>query len=63
VSLPRLPAVVTSILLMLQPVGSVILGAVLLSEAPSAVQLTGVAVVLGGVAVATLKPRPVRVPA
>jgi drug/metabolite transporter (DMT)-like permease len=62
-SLPRLPAVVTSILLMLQPVGSVILGAVLLSEAPSAVQLTGVAVVLGGVAVATLKPRPVRVPA
>jgi drug/metabolite transporter (DMT)-like permease len=63
VSLPRLPAVVTSILLMLQPVGSVILGAVLLSEAPSAVQLVGVAVVLGGVAVATVKPRPVRVPA
>jgi drug/metabolite transporter (DMT)-like permease len=62
-SLPRLPAVVTSILLMLQPVGSVILGAVLLSEAPSAVQLTGVAVVLGGVAVATLGPRPARVPA
>jgi drug/metabolite transporter (DMT)-like permease len=44
-------------------VGSVILGAVLLSEAPSAVQLVGVAVVLGGVAVATVKPRPVRVPA
>ena len=63
VSLPRLPAVVTSILLMLQPVGAVILGAVLLSEAPSTVQLAGVAVVLGGVAVATVKPRPVRVPA
>jgi drug/metabolite transporter (DMT)-like permease len=63
VSLPRLPAVVTSILLMLQPVGSVILGAVLLSEAPSAVQLAGVVVVLAGVGVATVKPRPARVPA
>jgi drug/metabolite transporter (DMT)-like permease len=57
VSLPRLPAVVTSILLMLQPVGAVALAAVLLSEAPSAVQLLGVAVVVGGVAVATIKPR------
>ncbi len=56
VSLPRLPAVVTSILLMLQPVSTVILGAVLLSEAPSAVQLSGVAIVLAGVAFATLKP-------
>ena len=63
VSLPRLPAVVTSIVLMLQPVGAVFLGAVLLSEAPSEVQLAGVAVVLGGVAAATLRPRPVRVPA
>ncbi|HEY6778407.1 MAG TPA: DMT family transporter [Thermoleophilaceae bacterium] len=63
VSLPRLPAVVTSILLMFQPMGAVILGAVLLSEAPSTVQLAGVVVVLGGVAVATVKPRPVRVPA
>jgi drug/metabolite transporter (DMT)-like permease len=56
VSLPRLPAVLTSILLMLQPVATVFLGAVLLSEAPSAVQLSGVAIVLGGVAVATLQP-------
>ena len=57
VSLPRLPAVVTSIVLMLQPVSTVFLAAVLLSEAPSAVQLTGVAVVLAGVAFATIKPR------
>jgi drug/metabolite transporter (DMT)-like permease len=57
VSLPRLPAVLTSILLMLQPVSTVFLGAVLLSEAPSAVQLLGVAIVIAGVAVATLKPR------
>jgi drug/metabolite transporter (DMT)-like permease len=60
VSLPRLPAVVTSILLMLQPAGAVFLGAVLLSEAPSPAQLTGVAVVLGGVAVATLRRLPAR---
>jgi drug/metabolite transporter (DMT)-like permease len=57
VSLPRLPAVLTSIVLMLQPVSTVFLGALLLSEAPSAVQLVGVAVVIAGVAVATLKPR------
>ena len=57
VSLPRLPAVLTSIVLMLQPVSTVFLGAVLLSESPSAVQLLGVAVVIAGVAVATVKPR------
>jgi drug/metabolite transporter (DMT)-like permease len=57
VSLPRLPAVVISILLMLQPVTTVLLGTVLLSEAPSRVQLLGVAIVIAGVAVATVKPR------
>ena len=57
VSLPRLPAVLTSILLMLQPVSTVFLGAVLLSETPSAVQLAGVAIVIAGVAIATVKPR------
>jgi drug/metabolite transporter (DMT)-like permease len=57
VSLPRLPAVLTSIVLMLQPVSTVFLGAVLLSEAPSAVQLAGVAIVIAGVAVATIRPR------
>jgi drug/metabolite transporter (DMT)-like permease len=57
VSLPRLPALLTSIVLMLQPVCTVFLGALLLSEAPSAVQLTGVAIVIAGVAVATVRPR------
>jgi len=57
VSLPRLPAVLTSILLMLQPMCTVLLGAVLLSESPSAIQLSGVAIVLAGVAVATLGTR------
>ena len=56
-SLPRLPAVLTSIVLMLQPVCTVMLGAVLLDEAPSAVQLSGVAIVLAGVVFATVRPR------
>jgi drug/metabolite transporter (DMT)-like permease len=57
VSLPRLPAVLTSIVLMLQPVSTVLLGALLLSEAPSPVQLSGVGIVLAGVALATLRAR------
>ena len=57
VALPRLPALLTSIVLILQPVSTVFLGAVLLAEAPSAVQLVGVAVVIAGVAVATVRPR------
>ena len=36
---------------------TVFLGAMLLSEAPSAVQLLGVAIVIAGVAVATIRPR------
>ena len=52
VSLPRLPAVVTSMLLMLQPVRAVVLGALLLAEAPSPVQLAGVGAVLAGIIVA-----------
>lgn len=55
VSLPRLPAVLTSIVLTLQPVGSVVLGVVLLDERPSAVQLAGVLVVLAGVILATVR--------
>jgi drug/metabolite transporter (DMT)-like permease len=57
VSLPRLPAAITSIVLMLQPMTTVLLGAVLLSEKPSPVQLSGVFVVLAGVAFATLGAR------
>ncbi len=55
VSLPRLDAIVTSMLLTLQPVGTVILALVLLSEDPSSVQLLGIAGLLGGVARATTR--------
>jgi drug/metabolite transporter (DMT)-like permease len=53
-ALPRLPAVVTSIILLIQPVLTVGLSMVLLAERPSAVQLVGVALVVGGIAVATI---------
>jgi drug/metabolite transporter (DMT)-like permease len=48
VSLPRLPAALTSLLLTVQPVGSVALGALIFAEAPSGLQLFGVALVLAG---------------
>jgi drug/metabolite transporter (DMT)-like permease len=52
-SLPRLPAATTSLLLMIQPVGSLFLGALILSERPSGFQLGGVLLVLGAVVFAT----------
>ena len=54
VSLPRLPAVLTSIILLAQPVMSMGLAMVLLSEAPSVAQLIGVGLVVGGIAIATV---------
>jgi drug/metabolite transporter (DMT)-like permease len=40
-----------------RPLIAGVLGALLLSEAPSAVQLAGVAIVIAGVAVGTIGPR------
>jgi len=57
ISLPRLPAALTSVLLTIQPVGSVLLGVAIFGESPSAAQAAGVAVVLAGVMVASLGPR------
>ena len=48
VSLPRLPAALTSMILTIQPVGSVVLGIVLLGEDPSALQLLGAGCILAG---------------
>jgi drug/metabolite transporter (DMT)-like permease len=55
VSLPRLPAALTSVLLTIQPIGSVLLGMVLLSESPSLLQLAGVACIFSGIVVATAR--------
>ena len=54
VSLPRLPAVVTSILLTLQPVCSVVFAALIVSESPSALQLAGAGCILAGLVAATV---------
>ena len=45
-SLPRLPAAMTSVLLTVQPVGSVALAALILGESPSPLQLCGVALIV-----------------
>jgi len=47
-SLPRLPAAMTSMLLTVQPALTVGLAALILSEAPTALQLAGVVLVLAG---------------
>lgn len=57
ISLPRLPAAVTSVVIMLQPVGSVFLAMWLIDETPSLLQLVGVALVLVGVAAVALARR------
>jgi drug/metabolite transporter (DMT)-like permease len=48
VSLPRLPAALTSVTLTIQPVGSVFLGVILLGEDPSLLQLAGVVCIVTG---------------
>jgi drug/metabolite transporter (DMT)-like permease len=53
VSLPRLPAVVTSLLLTVQPVAAVVFAAILIDEDPSPLQLLGAAAILAGLVVAT----------
>ncbi|MDQ2854408.1 MAG: DMT family transporter [Chloroflexota bacterium] len=55
VSLPRLPAALTSVILTLQPVGSVLLAMVLLGESPSVVQLLGAGTILVGLLLATVR--------
>jgi len=59
ISLPRLPAAITSVVLTIQPMSSVFLGVWILAEAPSALQLLGVAFILAGLLLATVR---IRVP-
>jgi drug/metabolite transporter (DMT)-like permease len=54
ISLPRLPAVTTSVILLAQPVAAVFLAMAFAGEAPSAAQLAGVGLVIGGIALATV---------
>jgi drug/metabolite transporter (DMT)-like permease len=59
-SLPRLPAAITSLLLTVQPVGSVVLAALIFGESPTALQLVGVVLIVSALLTAT-RPRPARV--
>jgi len=52
-SLPRLPAALSSLLLLLQPAASILLAAVVLSERPTVLQLAGAVLVCTGVLAAS----------
>jgi drug/metabolite transporter (DMT)-like permease len=56
-SLPRLPAALSSLLLTIQPVGSVLLAALIFAESPSVLQSVGVAAVLAGLLALTIRKR------
>ncbi len=56
-SLPRLPAALSSLLLLLQPAAALLLADVVLGERPAWVQVTGAALVCVGVLVATMGSR------
>jgi drug/metabolite transporter (DMT)-like permease len=62
VSLPRLPAALTSVTLTIQPVCSVLLGVILLGEHPSSLQLAGVGFILVGLVSIALRRDPSRRP-
>ncbi len=57
VSLARLPAIVTSVSLMLQPLCAVLFAGAILGESPSSLQLLGAAAILGGIVVSALSRR------
>ncbi|HUW78636.1 MAG TPA: DMT family transporter [Candidatus Nanopelagicaceae bacterium] len=52
VALPRLPASLTVLILLIQPVGGIAISAIVLGERPSLMQLTGALVIVAGVAYA-----------
>lgn len=52
-ALPRMPATHTSFAILLQPCLTIVWGALFLAERPAAIQFGGVAIVLGGIALAT----------
>ena len=62
ISLPRLPAALSSVMLTFQPLCSVVFAAILLDESPSRGQLLGAGCILAGLVIATLTRRPAPVP-
>jgi drug/metabolite transporter (DMT)-like permease len=53
-SLPRLPAVVSSLMLLLQPAASLVLAAIVLGQRPTPLQVVGAALTCAGAVVASL---------
>jgi drug/metabolite transporter (DMT)-like permease len=62
ISLPRLPAALSSVMLTLQPACSVVFAAILVDESPSELQLLGVVAILAGLVFATARRREVPQP-
>ncbi len=62
ISLPRLPAALTSVMLTFQPLCSVVFAALLLDESPSRGQLLGAGCILAGLVIASVTRRPVASP-
>ena len=59
-SLPRLPAAISSLTLLLQPAAAMLLAAIVLSERPTLIQIAGAVVVCTGVLAASLTAPPPR---
>lgn len=59
-AMPKVPAALTSALLLLQPAGAVVLAALIFDENPSGWQLAGVGLILGGVLISVLSPAEAR---
>ncbi len=57
-SLARLRPVVMSLLLTIQPIGSMVLGAIVLGERPAAAQLLGAALIVGAIILAVIGRQP-----
>jgi drug/metabolite transporter (DMT)-like permease len=57
ISLPRLPAAITSLLLCVQPIGSMALAALIFAESPTAAQLLGVGLVIAALLAVGRVPR------
>jgi drug/metabolite transporter (DMT)-like permease len=62
ISLPRLPAALSSVMLTFQPACSVVFAALLVDESPSPLQLVGVAAILVGLVAASARRRGVPQP-
>ncbi len=58
ISLPRLPAALSSVMLTFQPLCAVVFAAILVDEDPSRLQLVGAACILAGLLIATVTRRP-----